>query len=57
MTLLAGVVRWLAGGFYGFLGPRMPEDPREWETERGFRAEAQGRGGGKETEDWKVAEF
>jgi hypothetical protein len=31
MILRAGVVRWQAGGFYGFLGPRMPEDAREWE--------------------------
>ena len=57
MIQWAGVVRWQAGGFYGFLGPRMTEDPREWETERGSRAEAQGRGEGKETADWKVAEF
>ena len=39
MILLEGVVRWKAGGFSGFLGLRMPEDPREWETERGSRAE------------------
>ena len=27
----------------------MTEDAREWETEQGFRAETQGRGGRKET--------
>jgi hypothetical protein len=35
----------------------MTEDAREWETERGFRAETQGRGGRKETGERKVAEF
>jgi hypothetical protein len=65
MILRVGVVRWQAGRLpYGeilaawglgvrvfseFLGPRMTEDAREWETERGFRAETQGRGGRKET--------
>jgi hypothetical protein len=44
-------------GFLGFWGPRMTEDAREWETEQGFRAETQGRGGRKETGERKVAEF